>query len=74
LKTNKESRIARAEARSRPFKPVASHIISLKTTEDAALDEYGRDRIGKDDFIVFLVGVEPPPRPDDDDFLHRNSP
>ncbi len=73
MKSNREGRIARAEARSRPLKPGACHVIGVKTTKDAALDAYGRDRIGKDDMVIFLVGVKPPPRPDDQ-FQHRNSP
>ena len=74
MKASKEARIARAEARRRAPKAGKAHLISLRTTEEAALDSYGGEKIGKDDLVIFLVGVTPPPRPDDEMPPHRNSP
>ena len=76
MKTKRESRIARAEARGRPFTPVKCHLLGRNEdqTDEEAIDAYGRDLIGPNDQIIMLVGVWPRHRPDDDDFLHRNSP
>jgi hypothetical protein len=66
---DRKARIARAEARSRPFKPVKVHLLgrSEDETDDSAIDAYGRHLIGPEDEIVMLVGVKPKPWPDDDD-------
>ena len=67
MKKDRESRIARAEARRRPLTPVKWHMLGRNEdqTDDEAIDAYGRDLIGPDDQIIMLVGVRPKPRQED---------
>jgi hypothetical protein len=63
----KEERIARAEARRRPFTPVKCHMLGRNEdqTDDEAIEAYGRHLIGPDDQIIMLVGVWPKHRQED---------
>ena len=67
MKPNRETRIARAEARRRPFTPVQCHLLGRNEdqTDDEAIDAYSRDLIGPDDQIIMLVGVRPKHRQED---------
>ena len=67
MKTKREERIARAEARSRPSTPVKWHMLGRNEdqTDDEAIDAYGRDLIGPNDQIIMLVGVTPRHREED---------
>jgi hypothetical protein len=56
----KADRIARIEKRRKPPPKGKAHLIGVTTTEDEALDEYGRDKIGPDDFVILLVGARWP--------------
>ena len=54
-----DKRVADLEAKGGSSVAIKSHIIGVGEgqTREEAKDTYGRDRIGPDDMVIFLIGM-----------------
>ena len=56
-----EKRVDRLEAKARPLESSRWHMVTKQEgqSDDDAIDAFGREKIGADDTVIFLVPVSP---------------